>query len=102
MAAGVNLASAALSVGPVADQVKEIVKAVTDKTNYYHGQIYSPLILQRNIAKNPDFKDVAKEDVAKRRDALIEERLAKMPELDAAIRKALAPRSRLVEIVPAK
>ena len=102
LAAGVNLAGAALSVGPIADQVKEIVKAVTDKTNYYHGQIYSPLILQRNIAKNPDFKDVAKEDVAKRRDALIVERTAKMPELDAAIRKALAPRSRLVEIVPAK
>jgi lysophospholipase L1-like esterase len=102
LAAGVNLAAAALAAGPVADQVKDVVKAVTDKTTYYHDQIYSPLVLQRNIAKNPDFKDVAKEDVARRRDALIAERLQKMPELDAAIRKALEPRTHLVEIVPAK
>ncbi len=102
LAKGVNLAGPALAVGPVADQVKEVVKAVTDKTTYYHDQIYSPLVLQRNIAKNPDFKDVAKEDVAKRRDALIAERLTKMPELDAAIRKALEPRAHLVEIMPAK
>ena len=102
LAKWVNLAKAALSTGPVADQVKDVVKAVNDKTNYYHDQIYSPLVLQRNIAKNPDFKDVAKEDVAKRRDALIEERMKKMPELDDAIRKALEPRAHLVEIVAAK
>ncbi len=103
LAKGVNLASAALAAGPVADQVKDIAKAIVDKTNYFHGQIYSPLVLGRNVnAKNPDFKDVAKEDIAKRRDALIAERLQKMPELDAAIRKALEPRSHLVEIVRAK
>jgi lysophospholipase L1-like esterase len=103
LAKGVNLASAALTVGPVADQVKDVVKAVNDKTNYYHDQIYSPLVLGRNVnAKNPDFKDVPKEDYNKHREALIEERMKKMPELDAAIRKALEPRSHLVEIVPAK
>jgi lysophospholipase L1-like esterase len=102
LAAGVNLAAAALATGPVADQVKDVVKAVTDKTNYYHGQIYSPLVLGRNLAKNPDFKDVAKEDIAKRREALIAERMQKMPELDAAIRRALEPRPHLVEIGPAK
>jgi lysophospholipase L1-like esterase len=102
LAQGVNLAEAALAAGPVADQVKEVVKAVTDKTNYYHGQVYSPLVLGRNLAKNPDFKDVAKEDLAKRREALIEERMKKMPELDAAIRKTLEPRAHLVEILPAK
>jgi lysophospholipase L1-like esterase len=99
---GVNLAAAALAAGPIADQVKEVVKAITDKTNYQFDQIYAPLVLQRNIAKNPDFKDVAKADIAKRRDALIAERMEKMPALDAAIRKALEPRSHLVEIVPAK
>ncbi|MBI3822405.1 MAG: hypothetical protein HY289_06965 [Planctomycetes bacterium] len=103
LAKGVNLAAAALAVGPVADQVKDVVKAITDKTNYYHDQIYSPLVLGRNVnAKNPDFKDVAKEDMAKRRDALIAERMTKMPDFDAAIRKALEPRSHLVEIVPVK
>ncbi len=99
---GVNLAGPALANGPVADHVKEIAKAITDKTNYYHGKIYSPLVLGRNIAKNPDFKDVPKEGIAKRREALIAERMLQMPELDAAIRKALEPRSHLVEIVRAK
>ena len=102
LAAGVNLAAVVLFEGPIADQVKEVVKAVTDKTNYYHDKIYSPLVLGRDLAKNPDFKDVAKEDVAKRREALIAERLKMMPDLDAAIRKSLEPRSHVVEIVQAK
>ncbi len=103
LAAGVNLAEPALAAGPVADQVKDIVKVITDKTNYYHGQIYSPLVLGRSVnAKNPDFKDLPKEDWQKRREALIAERLQKMPEFDAAIRKALEPRQHRVEIVPVK
>ena len=102
LAAGVNLAAAALTVGPIADQVKDVVKAVTDKTNYQFDQIYAPLVLGRNLAKNPAFKDVAKEDVAKVREALIAERMQKLPEFDAAIRKALEPRAHLVEIVPTK
>lgn len=102
LAKGVNLAGPALKVGPVADQVNAIAKAITDKTNYYYGQIYGPLVLQRNIAKNPDFKDVAKEDLAKLRDALIADLMKKMPELDAAIHKTLEPRPHLVEIVAAK
>jgi hypothetical protein len=99
LAKGANLAAAALKAGPIADQVKDVVKAVSDKTNYYHDQIYSPLVLQRNLAKNPDFKDVAKTDIAKKRDELIAERMTKMPSYDAAIRKALEPRPHLVEIV---
>lgn len=102
LAKGVNLARAALAVGPIADQVKDVAKAITDKTNYYHNRIYSPLVLGRGLDKNPDLKDVAKTDLAKRREALIEERMQKMPEYDAAIRKALEPRAHLVEIAPAK
>jgi lysophospholipase L1-like esterase len=103
LAKGVNLAGPALTVGPVADQVKDIVKAIEAKTNFYHGKIYSPLVLGRSVnAKNPDFKDVAKEDFQKHRETLIAERMQKMPEYDAAIRKALEPRSHLVEIAPAK
>ena len=40
--------------------------------------------------------------MAKVREALIAERMQKLPEYDAAIRKALEPRAHLVEIVPAK
>lgn len=101
LAKGVNLAGPALADGPVADQVKEVVKAITDKTNYYHGQIFRGLILA-NVAKHPDFKDVAKGDIEKHRQKLIMERMQKMPEFDAAIRKALTPREHRVEIVPVK
>jgi lysophospholipase L1-like esterase len=83
LGAGVNLASAALATGPIADQVKDVVKAVTDKTNYYHDQIFS---LQRSN-KSPD---------------VVAERMKKMPDYDAAIRKALAPRPHSVEVVMAK
>ncbi len=103
LAKGVNLAGPALAAGPIADQVKDVVKAVDAKTSYYHDKIYSPLVLGRNVnAKNPDFKDVAKEDYQKRREALIAERMQKMPEFDAAIRKSLEPRAHLVEIVPVR
>jgi lysophospholipase L1-like esterase len=103
LANGVNLAGPALAAGPVADQVNEVVKAVNEKTNYYHDQIYSPLVLGRNVNdKNPDFKDLPKEEWNKHRDALIAERMKKMPELDAAIRKALTPHSHQVEIVLAQ
>jgi hypothetical protein len=101
LAAGVNLAFAALTAGPIADQIKDVVKAVDAKTDYYHDQIYSPLVLQRGITKNPDFKDVAKEEVAKHREAMIEQRMQRMPEFGTAIRKAIEPRSHLIEIVPA-
>lgn len=85
LAKGVNLAGPALAAGPIADQVKDVTKAVTDKTNYFHDQIFS-LMRSNKIANNPAY----------------EERMKKMPELDAAIRKALEPRAHLVEIVPAK
>lgn len=102
LAKGVNLAGPALAVGPVAEQVKAVVKAVDAKTNYFHSQVYRGLVLNGNFAKLPEFKDVPKGDLEKRRQALIEERLKKMPELDAAIRSALEIRPHLVEIVPAK
>jgi lysophospholipase L1-like esterase len=85
LAAGVNLAGPALATGPIAEQVKDVVKAVTDKTNYFHDQIFS-LMRANKIANNADY----------------EARMKKMPEFDAAIRKALEPRAHLVEIVPAK
>lgn len=100
LAKGVNLAEAALTAGPVADQVKDVVKAVTDKTNYYHGQIFRGLILA-NVAKHPDFKDIDPKDYEAHRQKLIAERMQKLPEMDAAIRKALEPRAHVVEITQA-
>jgi lysophospholipase L1-like esterase len=99
LAEGVNLAGPALTAGPVADQVKAVTKAVNAKTDYFHGQIFRGLVLA-NPAKHPDFKDTPKADYEKRRQALFEERMQKMPEFDAAIRRALEIKPHLVEVVP--
>jgi lysophospholipase L1-like esterase len=99
LATGVNLAAPALAVGPVADQVKAVWKAVLAKTDYYHDQVFRGVLLAP--AKSPLFKDVPPKDLAARRQAAYEERMQKMPELDAAIRQALAMRPHRVEIVAA-
>jgi lysophospholipase L1-like esterase len=80
---GVNLAEAALKTGPVAEQVKTVWKAVQAKTNYFHDQIFRGVVLS---GKGYDR-------------AKYEERMKKMPELDAAIRGALTMRPYEVEIV---
>src|SRR5207249_24507 len=101
LASGINLAAAALSAGSIADQVRNVVKAVDAKTNYFHDKIFRGLVLA-NAAKLPDLKDVPEGEREKRRQALIEERLQKMPELDAAIRAALETKPHRVEIVQVK
>ncbi len=102
LAEGVNLAGPALAVGPIADQVKAIVKAVNEKTDYFHDKIYRGIVLNGNLSKDPAFKDLDAKGFAAKRDELLAERLAKMPEYDAAIHAASQPRPCLVEIVPSK
>jgi lysophospholipase L1-like esterase len=88
LAKGVNLASAALSTGPVADQVKRVWKAVTDKNRYFHDKVFRGVVLNGKVKGNE-------------RQGLYEERMKEMPALDAAVREALVMRPYLVEIVPA-
>jgi lysophospholipase L1-like esterase len=79
---GVNLAGPALSAGPVADQVKKVWTAVQEKNRYFHDQIFRGVVLS---GKGQD---------------LYEERMKKMPELDAAVRKTLEMTPHTVAIVP--
>jgi hypothetical protein len=100
LARGVNLAEAALAAGPVADQVKAVKAAIEAKNKYHHDRIFRGVMLaQVNI---PDWLglNLSPAEIDDRRQAALEERMAKMPELDAAIRKALEPRPHSVEIVP--
>ena len=103
LAAGVNLAAAALTAGPVADQVNNVVKAVNAKTTYFHDKIYRGLVLN-NPANILELKDVPAAEREKRREALVQERLQKMPELDAAIRASARKcgKSHLVEVISIK
>lgn len=101
LAAGVNLAKPALAAGPVAEQVNSVWIAVKAKNQYYHDRIFRGVVLA-NVSL-PDFLGVqlSAAEIEAKRQAAITERMAKLPELDAAIRQALAPRSLLVDIVPA-
>jgi lysophospholipase L1-like esterase len=97
LAEGVNLAAAALSKGPVADQVKQVAAAVEAKNKYYHDRIFRGIVLADPV---PDYLEMTPDEVNARKKAATEKRLRKIPELEAAIQKALAPRPHLVEIAP--
>jgi lysophospholipase L1-like esterase len=102
LAAGVNLAAAVLAQGPVADQVKSVWGAVVAKNKYYHDQIFRGIVLaQVNV---PDYLGLklSPAEIQAKRESAMAERMAKMPELDAAVRKALEMKSHQLEIVAAK
>ncbi len=95
---GVNLAAAVLAGGPIADQVKAVWTAVRAKNSYYHNKIFRGIVLSR--IEIPDYLGIKVEDVDAKRDAALQERLARMPELFEAIRKTLVMQAHVVEIVP--
>jgi lysophospholipase L1-like esterase len=96
LAKGVNLAAAALSAGPVAEQAKAVKAAIEAKNKYHHDRIFRGVVL----AQVPDWFGTSSE-VEARRQAAYAERMAKMPELDRAVRKTLEIKPHTVEIAPA-
>ncbi len=100
LAKGVNLASAALTAGPVADQVKAVKTAIEAKNKFHHDRIFRGVVLA--AVNVPDWLglELTAEAIEARRKAAFTERMAKLPELDAAVRKALEIQPHLVEIMP--
>lgn len=83
LAAGVNLAEAALKVGPVADQVQAIWNTIKEKNQFNHDQIYRGLILANSADK-----------------AKIESLRAEVAKRDAEIQKLRVISPHTVEILP--
>jgi lysophospholipase L1-like esterase len=100
LAKGVNLAEAALTAGPVADQVHKVWEAVERQVGYFHDKVFRGVVLAGT--NSPLFKGVEAAEREKTRQTMYEERMRLMPELDAAIRDALTMRPYVVEIVPAE
>jgi lysophospholipase L1-like esterase len=101
LAKEVNLSEGALRAGPVAEQVKAIKAAIEAKNKFHHDRIFRGVVLAQ-AGPLPDWLDIkltAKEIEAKRQ-AAFTERMARMPELDAAVRKALEIKPHTVEIQP--
>ncbi len=99
LAKGVNLAQGALSAGPVAEQIKAVRAAVEAKNKFHHDRIFAGVV--RAQVTIPDWVGVklTAEEIEAKRKAAYTERMAKMPELDAAVRKALEMKPHQVEIV---
>jgi lysophospholipase L1-like esterase len=99
LAEGVNLAEAALRVGPVAEQVKAVKAAVEAKNKYHHDRIFRGVVLSQ--ASVPDWLgiSISGAEIEARRKAAFDERMKRMLELDAAVRKALEMHPHTVEIV---
>ena len=95
---GVNLASAALSAGPIAEQVDAVMAAVRAKNAYFHDRIFRGIILAE--VRIPDFLNIKIDDLEIKREAALKERMAKLPELFDAIRASLVMHPHQVEIVP--
>lgn len=85
LAAGVNLVEAALKAGPIADQVQGIWKAIKEKNQFNHDQIYRGLILSNSTDK-----------------AKIESLRAEVAKKDAEIQKLRVIAPHTVEILAAK
>jgi len=101
LAKGVNLATAALAAGPVADQVKAVKTAVEAKNKFHHDRIFRGVVLAQ--ATVPDWLGIklTAEEIEGKRKAAITERMGQMSDLDAVVRKALEMKPHTVEIVPA-
>lgn len=98
LAKGVNLADAALMTGPIADQVKAVKSAVEAKNRFHHDRIFRGVVLSQ--VSVPDWLNVkmTPQEIETRRKEALSERMAKMPELDAAVRKALEMKPHTVEL----
>lgn len=100
LAAGANLAAGALTDGPIADQAKAVKAAVEAKNRFHHDMIFRGIVLS-NV---PDwvYSVVSREELEAKKPAIIQERLAKLPALDAEVAKTLAMKANTFDIVPIK
>ena len=100
LAAGANLAAGALTEGPIADQVKAVRAAVEAKNRFHHDAIFRGIVLS-NVPEWV-FSAIPREELEKTKQVVIQERLAKLPALDAEVAKALVMKPNTFEIVPVK
>ena len=100
LATGTNLAAAALTDGPIADQVKAVRKAVENKNRYHHDSIFRGIVL----SGVPEwiYEVVPRPELELKKQAIIQERLAKLPALDAEVANTLVMKANTFDIVPVK
>ena len=98
LAASTNLAAGALADGPIADQVKA-VRAAVEAKNRFHSQ----MIFRGMVLSNPPewvYEIIPRDELEAKKQALIKERLGKLPVLDAEVAKTLVMKANMFEVVP--
>jgi lysophospholipase L1-like esterase len=100
LAAGANLASGALTDGPIADQAKAVKAAVEAKNKFHHDMIFRGIVLS-NVPEWV-YSVMPREELEARKKSVIEGRLAKLPALDAEVAKTLVMKANTFDIVPVK
>ena len=100
LAAGTNLATAALMAGPIADQVKAVREAIQKKNQFHHDAIFRGIVLSN--VPGWVYNAVPRDKLEEAKQAAIAEQLAKLPAMDAEVTQALAMKANTFEIVPVK
>ncbi len=100
LAAGANIASGALTSGPIAEQAKAVKLAVENKNNFNHDAIFRGVVL----TSVPDwiYDIVPREMLEAKKQTIIQDRLNKLADFDAEVVKSIAITANAFEIVPVK
>ena len=101
LTAGSNIAAGALADGPIAEQAKAVKAAVEKKNSFHHDQIFRGIVLNSNVP-GWVYEIIPQAELEAKKQALIAERLAKLPALDAEVVKALEMKANTFEVVPVK
>ena len=99
LATGVDISAEVLKSGPIAEQAKKVKEAVENKNRYHHDQIFRGIVL----TGVPEwiFSVVPREQLEEKKNALINERLQKVAQLDAQVAESLKMQPHQFEIVKA-
>ncbi|MFZ4080296.1 MAG: SGNH/GDSL hydrolase family protein [Pirellula sp.] len=99
LANGVDISAEVLKSGPIAEQAKKVKEAVENKNRYHHDQIFRGIVL----TGVPEwiFSVVPREQLEEKKNALINERLQKVAQLDAQVAESLKMQPHQFEIVKA-
>ena len=99
LGAGVDIAAEVLQSGPIAEQAKKVKEAVENKNRYHHDQIFRGIIL----TGVPEwiYSVVPREQLEEKKNALVNERLEKVAQLDVQVAESLKMEPHQFEIVSA-
>ena len=99
LGAGVDIAAEVLKSGPIAEQAKKVKEAVENKNRYHHDQIFRGIVL----TGVPEwiYSVVPREQLEEKKNALVNERLEKVAQLDVEVAESLKMQPHQFEIVNA-